>query len=79
MSDFVDFELVFPVTIISASQHRRIIDEVVREILMDSNSKNGDCLPDNCPDFDELDSESGSFDKRLNLGLDNLDLIEQKL
>ena len=44
---------------------------------MDSNSENGDCLPKNDPDFDELDSESGSFDERLDL--DNLDLNEQKL
>ena len=33
----------------------------------------GDRLSDNDPDFDELDTESGSFDKRLDL--DNLDLI----
>ena len=36
---------------------------------MDSNIENGDCLPDNDPDFDEIDSESGSF---------NLDLNKQK-
>ena len=32
---------------------------------MDSISKNGDCLPHNDPDFDESDTESGSFDERL--------------
>ena len=31
--------------------------------------KNGDCLPDNDPDLDESDTESGSFDKRLDLEL----------
>ena len=41
---------------------------------MDFNSKNMDCLPYNDPDFDELDSESGS----LNEGLD-LDLNKQEL
>ena len=35
------------------------------------------CLPDNYPDFDELDSESGSSGERLDL--DNLDLNAQKL
>ena len=44
---------------------------------MDSNSENGDCLPDKDPDFDEIDSESGIFDERLDLV--NLDLNEQKL
>ena len=78
LTNLVDFELVLPFfTIISASRHRRINDEVVREILMDSNSENGDCLPHIDPDFDELDSESGSFDERLDL--DNLDLNVQRL
>ena len=78
LTNFVDFELVFPrFTIICARQHCTIIDEVVREILMDSNGDNGDCLPYNDPGFDELDSESGSFDERLDL--DSLDLNEQKL
>ena len=53
LTDFVDFVLIFRFTIIKASQYRSIIDEVVREILMDSNSKNGDCLSDNDPDFDD--------------------------
>ena len=39
---------------------------------MDSNSENGDCLPNN-----DSDSESGSLNERLDL--DNLDLKEQKL
>ena len=39
---------------------------------MDSNSENGDCLPNDDPDFDESDTESGSFDERL-------DLNEQRL
>ena len=78
LTNFVDFQLVFSrFTIISASQHCRIIDEDVSEIFMSSSSKNGDCFPDNVPDFDELDSESCSFDEHLDLN--NLDLNKQKL
>ena len=44
---------------------------------MGSNSKNWDCLPDNDPDLDESDTESGSFDKSLDL--DYLDLNKQRL
>ena len=71
LTDFIDGELVFSsFSIISAIQHRRIIDEVVKEILIDSNSENGYRLPDDDPDLDESDTESGSFDKSLHL--DNL-------
>ena len=71
LTDFIDCELVFSsFSIISAIQHRRIIDEVVKEILIDSNSENGYRLPDDDPDLDESDTESGSFDKSLHL--DNL-------
>ena len=70
LTDFVDFELVFPCfTIISASQHRRFIAKVVKGILMGLNSENGDCLLDNDHDFDELDSESGSLGETLDLDL----------
>ena len=44
---------------------------------MDFVNENRDCLTNNDPDFDELDSESGSFDEHL--CLDNLDLNELKL
>ena len=36
---------------------------------MDFNSENRDCLPYNDPDFDELDSESGSLNDGLDLHL----------
>ena len=36
---------------------------------MDFNSENGDCSADSDPDLDELDSESGSLDKGLDLDL----------
>ena len=63
LTDFAYFELLFiHFTIICACQHHRIIDEVVKAILMDSNSENVDCIPDNDLDFGKLDSESGSFD-----------------
>ena len=44
---------------------------------MDPKSENCDCLPDNDPDFHELDFEWGSFDGRLDL--DNQDPNKQKL
>ena len=53
----------------STSQRRRTADEVVREILMDSDSEDGDCLSDNDPDFDDSDSESSSFEASLDLDL----------
>ena len=34
---------------------------------MDSNKENEDCLPDNDPDLDKLDSESSSFDELLDI------------
>ena len=36
---------------------------------MNFNNQNGDCLPHNNHDFDELDSESGSLDEGLDLDL----------
>ena len=70
LTDFVDFELVFPVfAIISASQHRRIIDKVSKEIFLWILIAKWDCLPNNDPDFDELDPESDSLDERLDLDL----------
>ena len=36
---------------------------------MNFNSENGDCLPNDNPDFDDLDSELGSLDEGLDLDL----------
>ena len=44
---------------------------------MDSNSENGQYIPDDDADFDESDTKSGSLDERFDL--DNLDLSEQRL
>ena len=54
----------------STSQRRRTTDEVVREIFMDYDSGDGDCLSDNDPDFDDSDTESSSFEASLDLDLD---------
>ena len=71
LTDFVDFEIVFSrCTMTSTSQRLRTADEVVREILMDYDSGDGDCLLDNDPDFDDSDTESSSFEASLDLDLD---------
>ena len=61
----------------STSQRCRTADEVVRDILMDYDSEDGDCLSDNDPDFDDSDTESSSFEASLDLDLD-LDLSQQR-